>query len=165
MASSIVDLIALLKENEKILSEMSVALTEEQRCIVDLDLERLAENGGWKEEISTRLIKVREECRAVMQQAGGELGLEEIPTLSVLIAAAATAEQVKLRPLQQRLVRVSQALERQHDINRRMLENSIKMIKRSMALFGKLLCGCDTYGAQGQINSSGMSGSFLRQEI
>jgi hypothetical protein len=165
MASSMVELIPLLIENESVMSELASALTEEQGCIVDLDLERLAQNGDRKEEITARLIRVKEECCAVMQQAGGELGFNEIPSLSILIAASAAAEQIKLRPMQRRLVRLAQAVERQHDLNRRMLENSINMITSSMALFGRMLGGCDTYGAQGRINSSRASGSILRREI
>src|ERR1039457_6211755 len=161
MASSMIELITVLTENEKILAELASALTEEQRCIVDLDLERLAENGGRKDEIAFRLTSVREECRALMQQVGSELGLNEIPSLSALIVAASAAEQVKLRPLQRRLVRLAQTLERQHDMNRMMLENSITMIKRSMALFGRLLGGGDSYGAQGHIKSGWASGSIL----
>ena len=165
MASSMVELITLLSENEKVLGEMAVALSEEQRCVVDLDLERLTENGDRKEEITARLMIVREECRAVMKQAGCELGLKEISSLSTLIDAASTADQRKLHPLQQRLMRLAQALERQHDLNRRMLENSIGLIKSSMALFSRLIGGCDTYGARGQISSGRSRGSILRQEI
>jgi hypothetical protein len=165
MASSMVELIPLLIENESVMSELAFALTEEQGCIVDLDLERLAQNGDRKEEITARLIRVKEECCAAMQQAGGKLGFNEIPSLSILIAASAAAEQIKLRPMQQRLVRLAQTVERQHDLNRRMLENSIGMITSSMALFGKMLGGCDTYGAQGRINGSRASGSILRREI
>ena len=165
MASSMVELISLLSENEKVLGELAFALSEEQRCIVDLDLGRLTENGVMKEEITARLMKVREECRAVMKQAGSELGLKEISSMSILIAASTTADQRKLHPLQQRLMRLAQALERQHDLNRRMLENSIGLIKSSMALFSRLLGGCDTYGASGQISSGRSRGSILRQEI
>jgi len=165
VAGSMAGLITLLADNEKLLAELACALTEEQVCIVDLDLDRLAQNGGRKEEITARLMSVREECRAAMQQAGGELGLKEIPSLSTLIAAAPAAEQLRLRPVQRRLVGIAQALERQHDLNRRMLENSIGMIKGSMALFGRLLGGCDTYGTQGRINNGMASGSILRREI
>ena len=165
MAGSMVELISALNDNEQVLTELASALTEEQSCIVDLDLERLARNGDRKEAVMARLTRVREECQVLMQQAGGELGITEIPSLSAVIAAAAAAEQIKLQPLQRRLVWLAQTLERQHDTNRRMLENSIGMIKSSMALFGRLLGGCDTYGAQGHINNGMASGSFLRQEI
>ena len=165
MANSMAELFTLLTENEKVLAELAFALAEEQRSIVDLDIERLTENGGRKEEITARLIRVREECSSLMQQAGDELGLNEIPSLSPLIAAAAVVEQIKLRPLQWRLVRLAQALERQHDMNRRMLENSIGMIKSSMNLFGRLLGGCDTYGAQGRVNSGMASGNIFHREI
>jgi flagellar biosynthesis/type III secretory pathway chaperone len=160
-----VELIPLLIENENVMAELASALTEEQGCIVDLDLERLAQNGGRKEEITARLMSVKEKCCAAMQQAGGDLGLSGSSSLSTLIDASAAAEQTKLRPLQRRLVRLAQALERQHDLNRRMLENSIAMITGSMALFGRMLGGSDTYGAQGRINSSRAGGSILRREI
>jgi flagellar biosynthesis/type III secretory pathway chaperone len=165
MANSMFGLITCLSENEKVLTELAFSLKEEQRCIVEMDLPSLEENSGRKEEITARLIHVRAECGALMQQAGCELGISEIPSLSTLIAAAAATDQTKLRPLQQRLMMLAQALERQHDMNRRMLENSIVMIKNSMVLFGRLLGGCDTYGAQGQINNGRSSGSFLRQEL
>ncbi len=165
MPGSMVELISVLNDNEQILTELASALTEEQSCIIDLDLERLARNGGRKEALMARLARVREECGALMRQAGAELGLAETPSLSPLIAAAASAEQSRLLPLQQRLMQLARTLERQHDMNRRMLENSIGMINGSMAMFSRLLGGCDTYGARGHINNGMTSGSFLRQEI
>jgi flagellar biosynthesis/type III secretory pathway chaperone len=159
------ELISLLTENEKVLAELSFALKEEQSCIVNPDLVRLVENCGRKEEITGRLLKVRDKCRELMLQAGGELDLKEAPSLSVLVAISAADEQIVLRPLQRRLERLARALERQHIMNRKLLENSIGMIKNSMALFTSLLGGCDTYGAKGQINCGRSSGSILRQEI
>ena len=165
MAGNVVELISLLTENEKVLAELSFALTEEQRSVVDMDLVRLGEIGVRKEEITARLLKVRDEFHALLQQAGSERGLKEIPTLSALVDLSVAAEQIKLRPLQRRLERLVQSLERQHSMNRKLMENSIGMIKSSMALFSRLLGGCDTYGAQGQMNSGRFSGSILRQEI
>jgi hypothetical protein len=130
-----------------------------------MDLTRLAENSDRKEEITARLMSVREACRELMQQAGCELGISENPSLSTLIAAASAAEQIKLRPLQQRLLMLAQTLEQLHETNRKMLEKSVVMVKNSMLLFGRLLGGCDTYGAQGQLNSGRSTGSFLRKEL
>lgn len=165
MTSSLAGLNILLTENEKVLTELAAALKEEQRCIVELDLEQLAQNGCRKEELTARLTRLREECCLLMKQAGSELGLSDIPSLSPLIAATTVTEQRKLRPSQQRLSSLAQAVERQYAMNRQMLENSLTMIKNSMALFGRLLGGSDTYGAQGQINSSRASGGIFRQEI
>jgi flagellar biosynthesis/type III secretory pathway chaperone len=160
-----VDLISILAENEKVLAELALVLTDEQRCIVDLDLASLAENGGRKEKITTRLSRVRDESRAMIRQAGGELGLNGAPSLTALIDAAGTDEQERLRPLQRRIQRLATALERQHEVNRRMLQNSLNMINGSMALFARLLGGCDTYGAQGRISSGSTGWSMLRQEM
>lgn len=165
MANSLAGLITILSDNEKLLAEFASVLTEEERCIITLDLQRLSENGVRKEEITARLMRVRDECRSAMERAAAEQGKSERTTLSTVIESAAPADQTQLRLLQRRLMMNAKALERQHEMNRKMLENSIGVIKGSMDLFGRLLGGSDTYGAQGRISRGGQSGSFLRKEL
>jgi len=165
MAGSLDSLISLLSENEQVLSDLAEALDEEQRCIVDLDLQQLAENSSRKMQIMARLGKFREEGMRLMQEAGTELGCTETPNLTGLLSVAGSREQARLAPLQQRLMNRARTVERQHEINRRILEKSNGMINSSLSLCARMLGGCDTYGAQGRI-SSGMAGvSILRREI
>jgi hypothetical protein len=165
MTSSIAELITLLTENERAMEELTLTLAEERRCITDMDLAGLAENGYRKEAAMARVIRVKAECGELMGRTGTELGLKETRTLSTLIAAAAATDQAKLRPLQRRQVMLAKALEEELSLNRRMLDNSIGLVESSMALFGRLLGGCDTYGARGRITSGRSMGSILRREI
>lgn len=165
MANNMAELITVLNVNELVLEELALVLKEEERCIIAMDLDKLSENGCRKEAITARLIRVRNECCTLMGQAGNDLGLAEVPSLSPLIAASSSVEQRRLRPLQQRLTNLARTLEHQYAMNLRLLGNSLNLITRSMALFGSLLCSCDTYGARGEINRGRASGSFLRREI
>ena len=165
MAGSLDSLISLLSENEQVLSDLAAALDEEQRCIVDLDLQQLAENSSRKMQIMARLGKFRDEGMRLMREAGTELGCTETPNLTGLLSVAGSREQARLAPLQQRLMSRARTVERQHEINRRILEKSNGMISGSLSLCARMLGSCDTYGAQGRI-SSGMAGvSTLRREI
>jgi flagellar biosynthesis/type III secretory pathway chaperone len=165
MDSNMTELIRLLADNERAMEEMALALAEEQECIVERDLERLGENTRRKEELTTRLARLQKECAESLRRTSDERGMAGNRFLSPLVAAAASSEQAQLRPLQTRLVRLATAVERQHKVNRRLLEASLEGIKGCMALFGRVLGGCDTYGARGAVTCGMAQGSILRREI
>lgn len=165
MASNLADLTALLRENEMVMEEFSAKLTEELDCIVSLNVENLLDVCTKKEMIMMKLQEIQSNCKSLIQKAGNELGLRDITELSPLIMASGKAGQVDLKPLQQRLLRLSSSVKRQQDTNKKVLEGSISMIKGSMSLFARLIGGGETYGARGIINSGRACGGILRQEI
>ncbi len=165
MKSNVKELISLLVVKGLTMEELVQSHAEEQRCIVALDLAALQENSKKKAETMATLTELQRECRRLMREAGSELGLGEVPTLSTLVSAADETVQVELRPLQRRLAWLATTLEKQQEMNRGMLENSLSRVRCSMALFGQLLGGRDTYGAQGRLNSGALSGRVLHREI
>ncbi len=165
MAGSIGELITRLVESERAMEEMTQALAEEQRCIVGMDLPRLHENEGRKEQATAGLARLQGLCSELIRRAGTELGHREIHNLSALIAVVAPVQQTELQPVQQRQVRLATALERQFGLNRTLLMNSIGMIQKSMTQFGRLLGGCDTYGVQGRIHNGRTTGTVLCREL
>lgn len=166
MASGASDLMDVMLEQEKAMEELLLTLAEEQRHIVALDIERLEENRLRKENAITSLGRVQVKCAEMIRIAGENLGKKEIRTLSALMAAAGVSVQKELRPLQQRLLGLAGLLGRQLEVNRKIIESSLGMVKNSMELFGRLLGGgAETYSAQGRISMGRTRGAIFRRDI
>lgn len=165
MTSKMSALANLLVEQEKAMEELAQALTDEQRAIIGMDLGQLTESRCRKEQAAAVLEQLKTECGELMRGLGSELGVANVRNLSDLIAAADAAEQEELRRLQRRQVMLANGVDRQMALNRKMLVKSIGMVENSMALFGRLLGDCATYGAQGRVTSGGARGSIFRREI
>jgi hypothetical protein len=165
MANSIAELIRHLAENERAMEELMLALADEQASIVGMDLKRLNDSVGRKEDATQRLIGLQLVCSKLISRAGTELGCQDIRNLSSLVAVATSEKKDELHHLQQRQMRLASSLERQFGLNRKMLVNSIDMIQNSMAQFSRLIGGCDTYGVQGRINNGRTTGAVLCREV
>lgn len=165
MENSMAKLIALLTLKERTMEEMACILSEEQRRIMEMNPAAVAESNLMKEEVTSRLARLADECRVLMASVGVERGLEQSVNLSLVIDTASDSERQNLVPLQQRLLLLAGSLRRQQDLSRRMLTHSLGLIQRSMALFSKLLGGCDTYGARGRVCTGSAGISFLSREI
>jgi FlgN protein len=163
--SSLAELARLLASQETAMEELASALAEEERCIAGMDLVALDLNRCRKEAAIAGLIPLKGDCIDLIARIGAERGVKETGCLSQLMAVLSVAEQEELRPLQQRLIRRAVALEGQFDSNRGMLEGSLALVRGSMALFGRLLGGCDTYGAGGNVVSGRVWGSILHKEM
>ncbi len=165
MASNLADLIASLSEKECAMDELADILTEEQRCIVSLDTVSLARNDLRKGDLLSRLANLQQICSCLLRRALEERGLPDDQRLTSLVGAAASSDRDLLAPLQERLASRARDLDRQLRTNRCMLENSLGLVRNTMALFGKLLGDCTTYCAQGTIRSGSSGGLLLRREI
>ena len=162
MASSMSKLISLLSEKERAMKEMAGTLAEEQQSIINMDPLSVEDASRRKQDVTARLVCLSVECRVLMEKVGVERGLEPGNTLnlSLLLEAASPGEQDRLRPLQNRLLLLAGAVERQIELNRRILGNAVGMVRRSLSLIGRLLGDCDTYGAHGRV-STGRTGACI----
>jgi FlgN protein len=158
-------LIMLLSEKEQIMEEMARSLTEEQSRIIEMNSAAVEESTRNKEEVTTRLGRVATACRELMAVVGAERGVDEGGTLSPLIAAASESEKDLLEPLQRRMLLLGKTLERQQELNRKLLAHALGFIDKSMSLFGRLLGGCDTYGAGGRVTTGTSSLRFISREM
>jgi hypothetical protein len=147
------------------MKEMARFLSEEQCSIIDMNSEAIEESSRQKQEITAQLSSLAEECRGLMMLVGTERGLDNSFTLSQLIDSASVKERQDLEPLQRRLVQLAGTLNRQQETNRNMLVHSLGLIGRSLSLLKRLLGGCDTYGAQGRVNTGTAGVNFVSREI
>lgn len=165
MAGDMARLVALLARKGEVMEEMVRSLGEEQEGIIAMNPGAVTASCRKREEIAARLAPLTDECREVMALAGAERGLSGSITLSRLIESATDTERNDLLPLQQRLVRLGGSLQRQQELNRRLLAQSLGVIERSVSLLSRLLGGCDTYGVHGRV-STGIAGvNILSREI
>ena len=165
MSDNMVRLLALLESKERLMEELSCSLEEEQSRIIDMNSVSMEESNRCKEEVTSRLARLTDECHRLMESLAAERGITEEITLSLLIGSASDSEKERLVPLQRRLLLLAGSLGRQQELNRRLLSRSLGLIQRSLSLIGGLLGGGDVYGARGRLATGSMGMTFLSREI
>jgi len=158
MNGSVVELIAALSEKGELIKRLKALLQEEQSCLVSLDLARMEEN---QQEIVAgmeRMARLSEQCRAMIAALSAGLGIAGNSTLSPIIERLAPTEQKALREAQAGIAADSRALGGALSLNRGLLEDSLKVVDRSVSFFNRLFNPGDTYGVAGSIvNRRGVS--------
>jgi hypothetical protein len=165
MKRSIAELIAALSEKGELLKRLKGLLREEQACLVALDLTKLDENQLEIVDAMERMANLSDTCKAMIGAVGAELGLPGDATLSPIIARLGQPEQQALRDAQSRIVADSQALGGALDLNRGLLEDSLKVVERSVNFFNRLFNPGDTYGVAGSIVARRGASRFVCKEI
>jgi hypothetical protein len=165
MKQSIVELIAALAEKGALLKQLKGLLQQEQSCMISLDLARLEENQQEIVGAMDRMARLSEGCQALIGSIGAELGLPGNATLSPIIARLAQPEQRALREAQAAVTADSHALGGALTLNRGLLEDSLKVVDRSVSFFNRLFNPGDTYGLAGSIVSRRGGSRFVCKEI
>jgi len=165
MKQSVTELIAALSEKGALLQEMRRLLQEEQSCLVSLDLARLEENQQEVACAMERMTLLSDACRTMISAVGAQLGLAENSTLSPIIARVAQPEQAALTEAQARIAADSQALGGALELNSALLEDSLKVVDRSVSFFNRLFNPGDTYGLAGSLVARRGGSRFVCKEI
>lgn len=164
MNRSIEELIATLSEKGELLRNLKALLQEEQVCLISLDLARLEENQQEMTAAMDRMVRLSEACKAMIASLGAELGLPGSPTLSPIIDRLAQPEQNALRAAQAMIAEDADALGGELALNRGLLEDSLKVVDRSVGFFNRLFNPGDTYGVAGSIVSRRGGSRFVCKE-
>jgi DNA repair photolyase len=165
MKPNIAELISTLAEKGALLREMRRLLQEEQSCLISLDMSGLEDN---QQEIACtmeRMAQISERCKAMIAAIGAELGLPANTTLSPIIARMGHPEQGALREAQTRITADSQGLNGALTLNRGLLEDSLKVVERSVSFFNRLFNPGDTYGLAGSLVARRGGSRFVCKEI
>ncbi|MBU5611493.1 flagellar protein FlgN [Geomonas azotofigens] len=166
MDRSIVELIAALCEKGVLLDQMQALLQEEQECMSSLDMARLEEN---QQEIGAgmeRLAKLSEQCQQMIAAIGTDLGMPGNTTLSPIIERLSAPEKQALKEAQQSVTGNAQALQGALALHRRLIEDSLNVVGRSVNFFNRLFNPGQTYGGAGAFVNAGRGNSgFVSKEI
>ena len=165
MKRNITELISTLAEKGKLLQEMRRLLQQEQACLASLDLAGLEENQQVIASTMARMAQLSDGCKAKIAAVGAELGLPGDATLTPIIARMAQPEQGALREAQTRIAADSKELNGTLALNRTLLEDSLKMVDRSVNFFNRLFNPGDTYGLAGSIVARRGGSRFVCKEI
>ena len=133
--------------------------------MVALDLARLEENQQQISDLMARMEKLSQSSKAQIAALGSQLGLPEGSSLSPVIARLAQPEQGALRAAQTRISADSQAMGGELALNRGLLEDSIKVVERSVSFFNRLFNPGETYGLAGSLVSRRGGSRFVCKEI
>lgn len=165
MDRSIAELIAALCEKGVLIDQLKGLLKEEQECMQSLDLARMEEN---QQEIAVAMERLRllsERCRGMIGSVGARMGIPGNSTLSPIIERLAPPEKQALREAQSSITADAQALNGALALHRRLVEDSLNVVGRSVGFFNRLFNPGDTYGMAGSLVSRRGGSSFVSKEI
>jgi len=159
------ELIARLVEKGELLRELRGLLQKEQDCMIALDLEGLEANQQEVSRLMERVAGLSETCKEMISALGSEMGLSGPPALTPIIERMPQPEQGALREAQRRVSADSRELGGALELNRGLLEDSLKAVERSVAFFNRLLNPVDTYGVAGSLVARRGGSRFVCKEI
>ena len=133
--------------------------------MVALDLARLEENQQQISDLMARMEKLSQSSKAQIAALGSQLGLPEGSSLSPVIARLAQPEQGALKEARAKVLADSQALNGTLTLNRGLLEDSLKVVDRSVTFFNRLFNPGQTYGYGGSLVASRGGSRFVCKEI
>ena len=165
MKQSIAELIAALAEKGALLQQMKRLLQREQDCLVALNLAGLEENQQEIASTMERMAQLSATCKSMIAAIGAQQGFPGSETLSPIIARMTQPEQRALREAQARVAADSQALGGALSLNRGLLEDSLKVVERSVSFFNRLFNPGETYGFGGSLVSRRGGSRFVCKEI
>lgn len=149
MTNSISELITVLSGKRGTMEELLLLLEEEQRCIVELDMQNL---DAQVEKIKRMLVELETSnnlCRQLVKQAAVEFDLPEAASLSPLLPKVESSQRDILKGLQNRLLELGSALDRLLAFNAELLQGSLRTVTRSLEFFGNMFSRSKTYGEAG----------------
>ncbi|MBJ6801199.1 flagellar protein FlgN [Geomonas propionica] len=166
MDRNVVELIAALCEKGVLLDQLQALLQEEQECMTSLDMARLEQN---QQEIAAgmeRLERLSGQCRQMIASIGADLGMPGNSTLSPIIERLAAPEKEALKEAQQSVTGNARALQGALALHRRLVEDSLNVVGRSVNFFNRLFNPGQTYGGAGAFVNAGRGASgFVSKEI
>lgn len=165
MDRSIVELIAALCEKGVLIDQLKALLQEEQECMVSLDMARLEENQSEIVSGMERLSALSEKCRQMIACVGSELGIPGNTTLSPIIERLGPQEKRALKEAQESVSANAQALNGALALHRRLIEDSLNVVGRSVGFFNRLFNPGNTYGVAGSFVTGRGASGFVSKEI
>ncbi|QXE90341.1 flagellar protein FlgN [Geomonas subterranea] len=166
MDRNVVELIAALCEKGVLLDQMQALLQEEQECMASLDMARMEEN---QQEITAgmeRLARLSGQCQGMIAAIGADLGMPGESTLSPIIERLGAPEKQALKEAQDSVTGNARALHGALALHRRLIEDSLNVVGRSVNFFNRLFNPGQTYGGAGAFVNAGRGASgFVSKEI
>ena len=165
MKQSIAQLITALAEKGALLQQLKRLMQQEQACLVSLDLARLEENQQEIARTMELMAQASDTCKTMIAGIAAAQGLPGSATLSPIIARLVGPEQGALKEAQSRVAADAQALNGTLALNRTLLEDSLKLVDRSVNFFNRLFNPVDTYGLAGSLVARRGGSRFVCKEI
>lgn len=165
MDRSIVELIAALCEKGVLIDRLKALLQEEQECMTALDMARMEEN---QQEIAAGMERLRvlsEKCRQMIATVGAELGMPGNTTLTPIIERLPAQEKLALKEAQESISNNAEALSGALALHRRLIEDSLNLVGRSVSFFNRLFNPGNTYGVAGSFVTGRGASGFVSKEI
>lgn len=158
-------LIALLTQKQQLLERVIPYLEDERGCILESNLERLAEVMEKKTALLNELQELTRRCRGQVAQLAGELGMADTKSLSPLVARLPEPQRETLHGLQGALLQMGERFDQLLRGNGDLLSGALGTVNRSLEFFGRLLNRNATYGGAGRIVDGAARSRIVCREI
>ncbi len=165
MSGGIAELIATMAEKKDALDCLRVILEEEKELIIGLESEKLQINSSRKLHVFEKITALSSRCRAALDEACREAGVAGGDALSPLINGLKKPEKDQIRALQSEILGAARENERLLALNKGLLENSLRLVDRSLNFFSKFLTSANTYGEAGRIVELPLGARLVCKEI
>ena len=166
MQSCLPQLVNALSGKRASMEELLLILQNEQRSIIDIDLDSLTTLEGRKKELLTAIERNNAECRLLFKEASLELNLDKVENLTPIISVAPPPVCHDLKGLQTKLRELGHTMKQLLDFNKELLEGSLSHMRESITFFNSVMQRQgSTYGYAGNMLDSGNKVRLVCKEI
>lgn len=164
MAADPARMVSVLDEKSILLLRLEEVLTLEQKAIVSLDLSGLEQIDQQKRHLLMQIETNGNEFRQLLKVQAEAAGLPMTVTLTPLLPTLPLAEREQATALQHRMKEQGRRVDRLLDLNRELLQNSLKTVNSSIDFFNRLFTQGATYGGAGRMANDGTGVRLVSRE-
>ena len=160
------DLVEILKEEIQLYRTLIDLLQQEQKSLIQTEMETLEELLKKKETLFLQ-IKLQEECRmTLIQKISSDLQLEEKEIiLSRLIEVCDNPCSSELKQCQHELKGLVASVTDLTEMNARLIGGSLEFLKGSLSLLNSMLGGAPGYQQDGRIVAGTDTANVINQKV
>jgi hypothetical protein len=165
MPSCLPQLVTSLNSKLDGMQKLFLLLKDEQKSIIEVDLASLETLESRKRDLLGAMERGNAEYRLLLRDAARELSIEKAESLSPLIQKSPAPFRETLSRLQSSLLETGDSLNKVLDLNRDLLEASLKHVRENMAFFDAIMNRRKTYGDAGTMVMNGSKSRLVCKEI
>jgi len=165
MSACMRELVSALNGKHEELDELLNLTEQEQRCIIEIDINGLESLDSRKRELLTNMERTSSLCRQLLKKVSTELNIEPAETISPLLPKVPLPLRETLKGLQENLSQKGMKLNKSLDFNSELLEGALNHVRQSMNFLNSFFTRRSTYGEAGSMMQTSNEGRVVCKEV
>ena len=158
-------LIAALREEIDVFSELHGALVREKEILAGASVDELYESNAGKERSILKAGTLEETRAALMKKIAAALGLDKRGiTLSALLPHGDETQQAALKECRSVLRSLVTDIQELNESNKTLLDDSLVYVQKSVDFLGQLIYPFGTYMNTGRLRENNLNGRLVSRE-